>query len=188
LNPVEYARTVKRIGNETVRIKNSFTNPTDELDSLIFCCLQYNLDDATLMTTRSDHIQIDVSFQQDLTLVDLTDILPAATIMVVSVTGSTTTGIALPDETMNKVNEACDELLSLEEARIRVRKLTNLFYIPANLVFCSFQILQYVESRMQFIAPNLSAMVGSSIAAKLMGVAGGLTALSKLPATTVQVQ
>ncbi len=139
MNPVEYARTVKRIGNETVRIKNSFPNPTDELDSLIFfCCLQYNLDDATLMTTRSDHIQIDVSFQQDLTLVDLTDILPAATIMVVSVTGSTTTGIALPDETMNKVNEACDELLSLEEARIRVRKLalTNCFTFQANLVFC----------------------------------------------------
>ena len=40
---------------------------------------------------------------------------------------------------------------------------------------------------MQYIAPNLSAMVGSSIAAKLMGIAGGLTALSKLPATTIQV-
>jgi len=32
---------------------------------------------------------------------------------------------------------------------------------------------------MTFIAPNISIIVGSSTAAKLMGVAGGLTALVK---------
>ena len=29
--------------------------------------------------------------------------------------------------------------------------------------------MQYVESRMSFIAPNLSAIVGSAVAAKLIG-------------------
>lgn len=49
------------------------------------------------------------------------------------------------------------------------------------------QILQFVESRMSSIAPNLSLIVGSEIAARLMGLAGGLHALSKMPACNIQV-
>eukprot|EP00955_Chlamydomonas_euryale_P028791 303966-Chlamydomonas_euryale.AAC.1 len=48
-------------------------------------------------------------------------------------------------------------------------------------------VLSFVESRMSNIAPNLSLVVGSEVAAKLMGVAGGLVALSKMPACNVQV-
>ncbi|KAL6175802.1 hypothetical protein ACLB2K_052441 [Fragaria x ananassa] len=40
---------------------------------------------------------------------------------------------------------------------------------------------------MGFIAPNLSAIVGSAVAAKLMGMAGGLAALAKMPACNVQL-
>lgn len=40
---------------------------------------------------------------------------------------------------------------------------------------------------MSFIAPNLSALVGSNIAAKLMGLSGGVTGLSKIPASNVIV-
>jgi U4/U6 small nuclear ribonucleoprotein PRP31 len=40
---------------------------------------------------------------------------------------------------------------------------------------------------MHQIAPNLSAAIGSEVAARLMGVAGGLMSLSKMPACNVQV-
>jgi U4/U6 small nuclear ribonucleoprotein PRP31 len=40
---------------------------------------------------------------------------------------------------------------------------------------------------MNFIAPNLTAIVGSGTAAKMMGIAGGLTALSKIPACNILV-
>lgn len=40
---------------------------------------------------------------------------------------------------------------------------------------------------MASIAPNLSLIVGSEIAAKLMGLAGGLHALSRMPACNVLV-
>jgi len=46
--------------------------------------------------------------------------------------------------------------------------------------------MDYVESRMGVIAPNLSFLVGSSIAAKLMGAVGGLSALSKMPSSNIQ--
>lgn len=36
------------------------------------------------------------------------------------------------------------------------------------------RIYEYVESRMSFIAPNLSIIVGASTAAKLMGEEAGL--------------
>ncbi len=49
------------------------------------------------------------------------------------------------------------------------------------------QILQFVESRMSSIAPNLSLIVGSEIAARLMGLAGGLHPLSRMPACNIQV-
>lgn len=35
---------------------------------------------------------------------------------------------------------------------------------------CKLKIFEYVESRMAFIAPNLSVIVGASTAAKIMGI------------------
>jgi U4/U6 small nuclear ribonucleoprotein PRP31 len=120
LNPLDYARVVKRIGN-----------------------------------------------QLDLTVVELNDIIPAATVMVVTVAASTTSGKALDDEEFKRVIDACDMALNLDDARKK--------------------ILEYVESRMTFIAPNMSALVGSAVAAKLIAAAGGLVALSKIPASNIQL-
>lgn len=103
----------------------------------------------------------------DVTLVDLEGLLPSAIIMVVSVTASTTSGKPLPEETLQKTIDACDRALSLDAAKKKV--------------------LDFVESRMGYIAPNLSAIVGSAVAAKLMGTAGGLASLSKMPACNVQL-
>ncbi|CAG8479826.1 9683_t:CDS:10 [Paraglomus brasilianum] len=118
LNPLDYARAVKAIGNE-----------------------------------------------MDLTKIDLRSMLPSATVMVITVTGSTTTGQKLTEEEAKIVEDACDMALELDAAK---RK-----------------ILEYVESRMALIAPNLSAIVGSTTAAKLLGQAGGLMAFCKMPACNV---
>jgi hypothetical protein len=46
----------------------------------------------------------------------------------------------------------------------------------------------YVSSRMNVLAPNLSAIIGTTTAAKLLGVAGGLSGLAKMPACNVHVR
>ncbi|CAI8023059.1 U4/U6 small nuclear ribonucleoprotein Prp31 [Geodia barretti] len=69
--------------------------------------------------------------------------------MVVSVTASTTQGQRIEQEELDCVMEACDMALILNEKKLK--------------------ILGYVESRMSFIAPNVSAIVGSTVATKLMG-------------------
>lgn len=50
------------------------------------------------------------------------------------------------------------------------------------------KIFSYVSSRMNVLAPNLSAIVGTTVAAKLLGVAGGISALAKMPACNVHVR
>jgi U4/U6 small nuclear ribonucleoprotein PRP31 len=41
---------------------------------------------------------------------------------------------------------------------------------------------------MAIIAPNLTAILGSSVAAKIMSAAGGLTNLSKMPSSHIEVK
>lgn len=57
----------------------------------------------------------------------------------------------LTEEELERIEEACDMALELNQAKHR--------------------IYEYVESRMSFIAPNLSIIIGASTAAKIMGEA-----------------
>lgn len=97
--------------------------------------------------------------------IDNLDFLPPATRMVVSVTAATTQGEEIGEEELSNVSEACQMNMDLVNAKMK--------------------IFQYLESRMSFIAPNISVVVGASTAAKLMGTAGGLTNLSKMPSCNV---
>ncbi|KAF7227135.1 pre-mRNA processing factor 31 [Nothobranchius furzeri] len=73
----------------------------------------------------------------------------------------------LSEDELKQLEEACDMALELNQSKHR--------------------IYEYVESRMSFIAPNLSIIVGASTAAKIMGIAGGLTNLSKMPACNLML-
>lgn len=55
----------------------------------------------------------------------------------------------LNDNELFEVREACDMAIDLNKLKMKV--------------------YEYVESRMTFIAPNLSVIVGASTAAKIMG-------------------
>jgi len=66
----------------------------------------------------------------------------------------------LNEDELKQLEEACDMALELNQSKHR--------------------IYEYVESRMSFIAPNLSVIVGASTAAKIMGERknGGRTHIS----------
>ena len=136
-------------------IKDKYKKKFPELESLVMHPIDY----ARVVKV--------IGNEMDMMNVELDDVLPSATIMVVSVTGSTTSGEPLSEVELKKTLEACDRALELDEAK---KKMFN-----------------YVATRMADTAPNLSAVLGSDIAAQLIGVAGGLNALSKMPACNVQV-
>eukprot|EP01098_Paradermamoeba_levis_P015890 TRINITY_DN8320_c0_g1_i1.p1 TRINITY_DN8320_c0_g1~~TRINITY_DN8320_c0_g1_i1.p1 ORF type:complete len:380 (-),score=86.55 TRINITY_DN8320_c0_g1_i1:716-1774(-) len=117
----------------------------------------------SLVVNPLDYAQVvkRIANETDMTAVQLQDILPAATVMIVSLTASTTSGSKLPREQMDKIVEACEEVIALDDARIK--------------------ILDFVQTRMSIIAPNLTLILGSSISAQLMGQAGGLRSLANMP-------
>lgn len=121
----------------------------------------------SLVPSALDYIKTVQLLDNDLEVgkVDLTEILPSATKMVVSVTASTTQGERLEPDELERIMESCQMALDLVEAKAK--------------------IFGYVESRMSFIAPNTSWIVGAKAAAQLMGSAGGVSGLSKMPACNV---
>jgi len=44
---------------------------------------------------------------------------------------------------------------------------------------------EYLKQRMNAVAPNLAALIGDIVGSKLISHAGGLTNLSKYPASTI---
>ena len=49
------------------------------------------------------------------------------------------------------------------------------------------QLYTYLEDKMSTVAPNLSSLIGETVAARLIQKAGSLTSLAKAPASTVQI-
>ena len=137
--------------------RDIYTKRFPELESLVIQPLEY------LMTAKELGNQLENVKNND----TIAQYLTQATIMVVSVTASTTQGKNLTKEELDIVTSSCEIAIDLAEKKAR--------------------IFEYVESRMSFIAPNLSAIVGSNFAAKLMGAAGGLTKLSKMPANNISL-
>jgi nucleolar protein 58 len=49
------------------------------------------------------------------------------------------------------------------------------------------QLGSYLQSKMHAVAPNLAALIGETVGARLISHAGSLTNLAKAPASTVQI-
>jgi nucleolar protein 56 len=49
------------------------------------------------------------------------------------------------------------------------------------------ELYSYLEDKMSMVAPNLSTLIGDTVAARLIQKAGSLTSLAKCPASTVQI-
>ncbi|KAK4684547.1 U4/U6 small nuclear ribonucleoprotein PRP31, partial [Tremellales sp. Uapishka_1] len=104
---------------------------------------------------------------EDLTKADLSAALPPATILSITLTATSTRGRKLTNPEWLTVSRATEVAAELRTARE--------------------QIFAYVESRMAAVAPNLSAIVGTGIAAKLLGLAGGLQAFSRVPSCNIML-
>ncbi|XP_076265221.1 pre-mRNA processing factor 31 [Rhynchophorus ferrugineus] len=156
---VEANDIAQDIDNEVISIhkfvRDKYQKRFPELDSLVVSPLEY------VKTVKELGNDLDQAKNNEI----LQQFLTQATIMVVSVTASTTQGSLLSKYEKEQIEEGCDMAIELNNFKLK--------------------IYEYVESRMTFIAPNMTVILGASIAAKLMGVAGGLTRLSKSPACNV---
>ncbi|KFH14119.1 snoRNA binding domain-containing protein, partial [Toxoplasma gondii ARI] len=144
-------------------IKDIYSMKFPELESIVQSPLEYI------------GVVLRIQNQTDLTQVDLSDLLPSPTIMALTVaaslsvssSSSSSSGRRLPDEEFCHAIAAAKEAIALAEKRK--------------------EILQYLESRMSLIAPNVSAILGAALAARLLTRVGGLKMLAKMPSQNIML-
>ncbi|KAG9051002.1 Nucleolar protein 58 [Tulasnella sp. UAMH 9824] len=76
-------------------------------------------------------------------------------------------GTEIAESDINHINSLCDQVISITEYRA--------------------QLYEYLRNRMNAIAPNLTALVGELVGARLIAHAGSLMNLAKAPASTIQI-
>lgn len=103
----------------------------------------------------------------DLEKIEFSDFLNNHQIVAIQVSGSNIRGNSLSTGKLSKCLDICQKLFPLDQ----YKKL----------------LMKYVESRMSFIAPNLTKLVGTDIASRLIATAGGIDALANMPACNIQV-
>lgn len=97
--------------------------------------------------------------------VGLKAVLDGPSLMIVTVEATTSKGHEMTQEELARVIAACQMMIALHKAKTT--------------------LTEYVQSRMNIFAPNLTNLIGSLTAAQLLNAAGGLTGLSKTPACNI---
>lgn len=98
---------------------------------------------------------------------DFSDILESGVEEEMKSTAIISMGTDINDEDLHSIKKLCIEVIEMSEYRSK--------------------LYEYLENRMNSIAPNLSMMVGELVGARLIAHACSLLNLAKYPASTVQI-
>ncbi|KAJ5266896.1 Nucleolar protein 58 [Penicillium angulare] len=93
----------------------------------------------------------------------------------------------LPEEIETAVKSAADRSMGTEISEDDLENIQALADQVVSLYDYRSQLASYLTSRMNAIAPNLTALVGELVGARLIAHAGSLSSLSKSPASTLQI-
>ena len=94
---------------------------------------------------------------------------------------------SLPKEKINKVVKAAQTSMGANLRDDDIDKIQILCSQYMNLLTARRKIEGYLKEMMKEEAPNLSAIAGPILGAKLIAIAGGLENLAKMPSSTIQV-
>ncbi|MCD6593014.1 C/D box methylation guide ribonucleoprotein complex aNOP56 subunit [Candidatus Bathyarchaeota archaeon] len=95
--------------------------------------------------------------------------------------------ISLPKEKINKVVKAAQTSMGADLRDDDIDKIQILCNQYMNLLAARRKIEGYLKEIMKEESPNLSAIAGPILGAKLIALAGGLENLAKMPSSTIQV-
>lgn len=94
-------------------------------------------------------------------------ILPEDLEAVLKAAAEISMGTEISDTDIQHIHALCDQVISITAYRA--------------------QLAEYLRNRMNAVAPNLTALVGDLVGARLISHAGSLLSLAKHPASTVQI-
>jgi len=93
----------------------------------------------------------------------------------------------LPEDVEQKVKEAAEVSMGTEISEEDLKNITNLCDQVLEISDYRNQLYEYLKNRMMAVAPNLTALVGELVGARLISHAGSLLNLAKHPSSTVQI-
>ncbi|KAG8936638.1 Nucleolar protein 58 [Tulasnella sp. 419] len=108
-----------------------------------------------------------MGFRTNASSISLASILPEELEATLKVAAEISMGTEISETDINHIHALCDQVISITEYRS--------------------QLAEYLRNRMNAIAPNLTALVGELVGARLISHAGSLMNLAKQPASTVQI-
>jgi hypothetical protein len=109
----------------------------------------------------------DVGFRTNAATTSFEHILPEDLEATLKAAAELSMGTEISDTDMSHIHSLCDQVISITEYRA--------------------QLYEYLRNRMAAIAPNLTALVGELVGARLISHAGSLLNLAKHPASTIQI-
>lgn len=124
----------------------------------------------TLIVNEMDYARVvTLAYQQhgDYSKIDLRSILPSASVITVQITASSTAGRKLTPHEWQLLSNVANAMLQLDRKRSA--------------------LLAYIQYHASSVAPNLVAIVGGVVAAKLIAQVGGLAPLAAMPGGNLKV-
>lgn len=86
-----------------------------------------------------------------------------------------------------RIEEASKKSMGADITDFDIKTMQTLAGIILKLYRLRADIAQYIGEVMREVAPNITALVGPLLGARLISLAGGLDELARLPASTIQV-
>lgn len=139
-----------------------------ELETLVTSPIKYAKTVAILQNGPLDDIKALSSSADNMVGEPLKSVLDGPSLMVVAVEGTTTRGREMSESELKVVLETCERILKLDRERTA--------------------LTESIQSRVNSIAPNLAALIGSQTAAQFLNQSGGLLELVKIPACNLGAQ
>ncbi|EFQ98292.1 nucleolar protein NOP58 [Nannizzia gypsea CBS 118893] len=112
-------------------------------------------------------VVLKMGIRSDSETTDLSEILPEEMESAVKMAANKSMGTEISNEDLENIQSLAEQVVAFSEYRQ--------------------QLANYLSARMAAIAPNLTALVGDLVGARLIAHAGSLMNLSKSPASTIQI-
>lgn len=101
--------------------------------------------------------------------------------------GSSNNGSVDPEALSNLILEASRSSMGTDVSPIDMINIRNFASRVVSMANYRHSLHTYLVEKMDIVAPNLAALIGEIVGARLIAHAGSLTNLSKAPASTVQI-
>jgi len=95
--------------------------------------------------------------------------------------------LGIPEGRARRIEEYSNTSIGADIADFDIKPMIQFSLIIKDMYSMRESLEKYIDQTMDEVAPNIKALIGPLIGARLISLAGGLEELAKMPASTIQV-